>query len=82
MYYHREKVHPSWHEILSIPDVDYDNLELEYRKLSNELGLPPSVSEMVDFDFLRPSCKMVMKKLSTKRESNNGQPQDDTGTFP
>ncbi len=67
MYYHSDKVHPTWHTILMIEDSEYDLLEIEYSKLAEELRVPKSVTNMVDFDFSKPSCKMVMAKLGKER---------------
>ena len=71
MYYNPDRVHSSWNEALTIPDSDYDQLESQYKTLGNSLGLPLSVTEMVDFDFSRPSCKLVMKKLASQKENKN-----------
>lgn len=46
-----------------IEDYDYDMLEKEYEALAEELGLPKSATDMVDFDTSRPSCQRVMQKL-------------------
>lgn len=67
MYYNPEKVHSSWHPLLTVEDSVYDSLENEYNELAEKQGACKSVTQMVDFDFSRPSCKMVMKKLG--RES-------------
>jgi hypothetical protein len=67
MYYHPDKVHPSWHDDLVILDSNYDQLEAEYKRLADELGVAKTVSDMVDFDFSRPSCQVVMKKLGKER---------------
>lgn len=67
MYYHPDKVHSSWHESLTIPDNDYDELENQYKDLARSLKVGMSVTEMVDFDFDRPSCKLVLRRLRKER---------------
>jgi hypothetical protein len=49
-----------------IDDYNYDMLEKEYDALANELNLPKSASDMVDFDMNRPSCQTVYHKLTYK----------------
>lgn len=46
-----------------IEDYEYDMLEKEYETLCDKLKTPNSVSNMVDFDTSRPSCKLIMEKL-------------------
>jgi len=67
MYYHPDKVHPSWHDELTVPDSDYDLLEAQYKRVAEELGVVQTITHMVDFDLSRPSCKLVMKKLAKER---------------
>lgn len=52
------------HSRSTIDDYTFDMLEAEYRKLAEELGEPPSASDMVDFDTKRPSCQRVMDKVA------------------
>jgi NAD-dependent DNA ligase len=52
------------HSKPSIEDYAYDLLEKEYDTLAAQLGEPPSVSDMVDFDTKRPSCQRVMEKIA------------------
>lgn len=47
----------------TISDYDFDQLEAEYRKLAEELGLPPSASDMVGFDNTRFSCQLAMHRV-------------------
>lgn len=46
-----------------ISDFEYDMIEKEYDALAKELGVPPTASDMVDFDDSRPSCRLVLDKL-------------------
>lgn len=48
----------------TVQDYEYDLLEKEYDALAQELGLPNSVGDMVDFDTSRPACQLVMEKLN------------------
>jgi hypothetical protein len=63
-YYHPEKIHKSWLNDVVRPDKVYDALELEYINLCNKLGHKPTASDMVGFDFDRPSCRLVLERLS------------------
>lgn len=49
-----------------IQDYHYDMLEKEYEALCEELGLPNTVSNMVEIDMSRPSCQLVASKLGVK----------------
>lgn len=49
----------------TLQDYEYDIMEKEYEKLADELGLPKSASEMVDFKLDRPSCQAVIEKIRT-----------------
>ena len=51
-----------------IADAEYDALEDEYRKLAEELGEKPSAWEMVGFNIDRPSCRLVMAKLTRRNK--------------
>lgn len=51
-----------------ISDYEYDMLEKKYDALAEELGLPKSASDMVDFNTSRHSCQLVMDKLDDKRK--------------
>lgn len=58
--------HKCWYYMFQDPkvtDYQYDMLEKEYEALASELGLEPSVSNMVDFDMKRPSCERVYNKI-------------------
>lgn len=46
-----------------IGDTDFDKMEHEYRDLAEELGEEPSASDMVDFNWNRPSCMRVALKI-------------------
>lgn len=70
MYYRPDLVHDSWHKDLTISDSDYDKIEEEYIKMCRELKLTPTVTEMVGIDLTRPSCKLVLSKLSKKKEKH------------
>lgn len=48
----------------SIPDDKYDKLEARYIRLCTLLKIEPTASNMVGFDYNRPSCKMVFNKLT------------------
>jgi len=47
----------------TISDYEFDQMEAEYRKLAEELGLPPSASDMVGFDSGRFSCQLAMHRV-------------------
>ena len=78
-YYYPEKVHPSWHKKLDIPDSEYDELEREYLKLCLSLGEKNTVATkvllgdtfigpgMIELDFERPSVQQALKKHSKRR---------------
>jgi len=56
-----------------IKDYDYDMLEKEYDALADELNLPKSASDMVDFDEKRWACKLVRDKvMRQKRNKKKG----------
>jgi hypothetical protein len=59
IYYHFNGAHPD-----AIPDYDYDILEKRYDKLCADNGIDPTASDMIDFDSERPSCQLVICKLS------------------
>lgn len=73
--------HKCFYYIINNPiigDYEYDKLEKEYDQLCNELNLPNSVADMVDFDTTRHSCQLVMRKLGVicvktkrKKKENN-----------
>lgn len=46
-----------------ISDYQYDVLELEYKKLSLELGVHASVCDMIGWDGSRPSTQLVEKTM-------------------
>ena len=50
-----------------ISDYEYDALEREYDTLAKELGEEPTASDMVDFDYERPACRAVLRKLRGTR---------------
>ncbi len=68
-----------------IDDYSYDLLEKEYRQLCSDLWLEDSISDMVGFDWKRPSCKLVMEKLgifapigkNKKSKDSEGDSNDD-----
>jgi NAD-dependent DNA ligase len=47
----------------TITDYEYDLMEKEYDSLADELGLPKTASDMVDFKSDRPSCQAVIEKV-------------------
>lgn len=47
-----------------IPDAEYDKLEDEYKALAQKLGRTSTACDMVGFDLSRPSCKLVLHKLT------------------
>lgn len=51
-----------------IPDTEYDQHEAAYRKLAEKLQEKPTASEMVDFDFDRPACQLVVRRLTGKNK--------------
>lgn len=52
-----------------IQDYDYDILEKEYDSLAEELNLPKSASDMVDFNQDRWACKLVKDKVLRQRRN-------------
>jgi len=46
-----------------IEDHEYDKIEREYDDLAKELGEEPTASNMVGFNFDKPSCKSVADKI-------------------
>jgi hypothetical protein len=65
-YYRPEVVKAQiWEEReLFISDAAYDALEAEYKALAITLKQTDSISGMVDFDLRKPSCQLVLTKLS------------------
>lgn len=55
-----------WLDNPSLEDYEFDLIEREYIKLAKELNLPPTASDMVGFDFKRPSCALVQRKYVDK----------------
>jgi hypothetical protein len=49
---------------LCISDAAYDALEAEYKTLAITLKQTDSISGMVDFDLRKPSCQLILTKLS------------------
>ena len=64
LYYCSGDAHPSWEKFYAATDAEYDEKEQRYRDLCDMLGTGPYTYEMVGFDKSRPSCQLVMKKLS------------------
>jgi hypothetical protein len=64
VYYYPHKIHKTWKKRLTIPDEKYDILENQYRALCQEFDVEPTAADMVGFDQKRPSCKLVLAKLS------------------
>ena len=54
------------HGLTPIADEAYDKIESNYKKLASALKINPTASDMVGFDINKPSCKLVMKKLTGK----------------
>lgn len=59
-----------------VDDYIYDALEREYAQLCLDLGLPDTISTMVDFDTKRPSCKLVMDKLGAFAPIGKAKPKE------
>ncbi len=55
----------------SIADREYDILDIRYRKLAEQLGLPPSASDMVGFSLERHSCQQVFEKILREQSIQN-----------
>ena len=55
---------------LHLSDLDYDKVELEYRKLAEELGVKASACDMVGFDLERASCRLVVSQVDRIRSVN------------
>jgi len=53
-----------------LSDLDYDKVELEYRKLAEELGVKASACDMVGFDLERASCRLVVSQVDRIRSVN------------
>lgn len=79
-YYYPEKVHPSWHEKLDIPDSDYDELEKEYLRLCLKLdtenytagqtevdGVVVAGKGQTQLDETRHSVQQTFKKYNRRR---------------
>lgn len=49
-------------------DEVYDGFEAEYRQLCEELNIKPTAADMVGFDESRPSCQLVLAKLSSQKK--------------
>lgn len=69
-YYHPAKLHSSWADLV-VPDSVYDAIEDQYKKLCSVHGATPTASDMVGFDFRRPSCVMVAGRLSEPRDGDS-----------
>ena len=52
-----------------IQDYAYDMLEKEYDSLAEELNLPKSATDMVDFNMDRWACKLVKDKVLRQRRA-------------
>jgi len=75
-YYYSHEVDSSWHKVLHVPDWKYDAFEDEYVELCKTLGKENTVvhkvgNGMMEVDFTRPSCKLVLSKLSKPRNPKN-----------
>ena len=57
------------HGMKPIPDHEYDSLEREYLSLAKTLNREATASQMVGFDFDRPSCQIVVSKLNKKKRN-------------
>ena len=49
--------------VVPIADEEYDKLESEYKNLCEKLWVTPTASDMVGFDYSRPSCKLVVERM-------------------
>jgi hypothetical protein len=66
----------------TIPDAEFDSLEAKYRSLAEQLGEEPSASDMVDFDWNRPSCMNVaLKVLGAKADEFDLVPHTDGSLY-
>jgi len=63
LYYLPELVDPVMLRKYSVSDLVYDSMEDEYKKLAVELNHIPTVTNMVDFDLTRASCRLVLNKF-------------------
>ncbi len=59
-----------------ITDVEYDNMECEYRQLAEKLDLEPTAANMVGFQTSKPSCQLVMKKFDEQKSNDQDTKQD------
>ena len=55
-----------------ISDYEYDQLDLEYRRLAEDLGEEPTASDMVGFDPSRWSSQEAMRKVDEQNYKHNG----------
>lgn len=55
-----------------LQDHEYDAMEREYDTLAKKLNLDPTASDMVGFDETRPSCQVVMHKISGQWMERDG----------
>lgn len=69
-YYHPHLIHDDWKKEVMVEDSVYDKLEDEYKQMCKDLNVEPTASAMVGFDFTRPSCKLVVFKLSNPKKQN------------
>lgn len=51
------------HKLKPISDERYDKIENEYKDLCKGLGVEPTASNMVGFDYKKCSCKMIAQHL-------------------
>lgn len=68
MYYCPDKVHPSRHKELVIPDIEYDSLEQEMLKLREDLKLVDKEPWHVGFPSGLPCGELVLSKLGTEKK--------------
>lgn len=54
------------HGVQPISDEKYDKIETNYKKLAKVLKLKTYASDMVGFDFDRPSCRIVHENMCRK----------------
>jgi predicted phosphoadenosine phosphosulfate sulfurtransferase len=52
------------YNLKTIPDEKYDKIESKYKRLCKALKIEPSASDMVGFNYDKPSCRLVASKLT------------------
>lgn len=62
MYYRPDYIKEKFHEVLTIPDSEYDKLEKEYSTLCKKYRIRNTIISMIEPDTNSYAVKLILKK--------------------